>query len=163
MFTCLEQKKLNILNHYSIIKTMGHLFYILLLFVNLTLIAYLSNFFKIKSIQEWFNKFKLFTKKNPEKSDFRTEDEYNLFTLSSAIPIIEFIIIIFGLLTASWYVYLVVFLSSIIIKLLSKIFEYSFFSKLILAFTLFIRICVYFFLIINHFHLHLDILKLLHF
>lgn len=140
---------------------MGHLFYVYVLLTTIVLFSILSKFFNIKSIQEWYEKFEKVTGKKPEKSDFRTEDEYNLYNSVSIVIVLELLILVGGLLSASWYVYLLLFIISILIKAIIKPIQFSIVGKSVSFMTHVTRVFCYVFLIINHFHLHIDVYQLL--
>lgn len=138
---------------------MGHIYYATLLFISTLLIGFTSRFFKVKNMYEWYNKYKKVTGKVPQKTDFRNEEEYNLFISVSVITFLELIILIGGLLTSSWYVYLTLLFLSIVINISIKPIEFSIFGKIISFCNQLFRLLVYIFLVINHFHLHKDILQ----
>ena len=140
---------------------MGHLFYIYGLLTTLLLIAILSKFFLLKNVQEWFEKFEKVTGKKPLKSDFRNEEEYNIYTSIRIISVIELIFLIGGFLSASWYIFLSVFIVSILLTFILKPIKFSVFSKIALLLNHILRVGLYIILIINHFHLHLDLYKIL--
>lgn len=140
---------------------MGHLFYIYVLLTTILLFGLFSNFFKIKKVQEWYEKFEKITGKRPDKSDFRNEDEYNLYSSISIVSVLEILVLIGGLLTSSWYIYLFLFIFSILITRLLKSIQFSILGKSILFLNQLLRILCYSFLIINHFHLHIDVYQMI--
>jgi hypothetical protein len=136
---------------------MGHIFYIFLLFLTTILIGFISKYNKLKNIIEWYNKFTNVTGKSPKKSDFRNEDEYNFFSVQAVISSVEFFTLILGLLTGSWFIFLGLLLLTIFFNLLLKPIEFSSIERVVNFSVFLIRIVSYVFLIINHFHLHLDV------
>lgn len=140
---------------------MGHLFYIYVLLTTVLLFPIITKFFRLKTIQEWYTKFEKVTGKKPLKSDFRSEEEYNLYISISIVSLLELFIIIGGLLSSSWYIYLVLFLLSIILTICLRPIQFTMVSKTILFINQLFRISCYVFMIINHFHIHLDIYNLI--
>lgn len=140
---------------------MGHLFYIYVLLVSILVLGLISKFFEIKNIQEWYEKYQKVTSKSPTKEDFRSETEYNLFVSLSILSVLELILIMGGLLTNSWYIYISLFIFSKITTKLIDPFKFLILGKMISLFSQIIRFSFYIFLVINHFHLHLDIYKLI--
>lgn len=139
---------------------MGHLFYIYCLITTIFLIATLSKFFLIKNVQEWYEKFEKITGKKPLKSDFRSEEEYNTYTSISIISVLELILLVGGLLTSNWYVYITLFVFSILLTLILKPIKFSILARILFLTNSLVRVTFYIFLIINHFHLHLDLYKM---
>lgn len=140
---------------------MGHLFYIYGLITTLLLMAILSKFFLLKNVQEWYEKFEKVTGKKPLKSDFRNEEEYNIYISIQIISVIELLFLIGGFLSASWYIFLSLFILSILLTVILRPIKFFMLSKIIFLFNHLLRVGLYIFLIINHFHLHVDLYKLL--
>lgn len=139
---------------------LGNIFYILGIFTLILTFSNLVNFFKYIKIKNWTLSFKKVTGVNPDKKEFKTNEEYNIFSLFSFFSIIEFLWLILGIATASWYVFISIILLGVIIRFICRITKIGFLEyflgfpyNLAKAFTML-------FLIINHFHLHLDILKI---
>lgn len=137
---------------------MGHIFYFFgLLIVLLNLITF-SKFKKIFELREWMVKFKQITGRNPVANDYRKPDDKDVLAYWSVSIVLTSIWIFFGLLTKSWYVYLMLLIFNTLINLSIKSigefnrfsFALSFIKSLVVIFTLG-------FLTINHFHLHWDI------
>ena len=91
---------------------MGHLFYIYVLLVSILVLGLISKFFEIKNIQEWYEKYQKVTSKSPTKEDFRSETEYNLFVSLAILSVLALIVIMGGLLTNNWYIYISLFIFS---------------------------------------------------
>lgn len=137
---------------------MGHLFYFIGLIVLLLNIYTLSRYKRIFELREWMIKFKQITGRNPVSNDYRKSDDKEiLISWSSAVVVTSFWIF-FGLLAKSWYVFLALLIFNTSINLICKFFgEFSKFSFIITFIKSLIILFLIGFLIINHFHLHLDI------
>ena len=96
---------------------LGHIYYATGLLILISIIAHISRFKKIQSVSEWVEKFKSVTGKDPQKSDFRSKEELNLSIGISILSLLEFMWALGGLLTGSWYIFLSLFIYSIIIGL----------------------------------------------
>jgi hypothetical protein len=133
------------------------LFYFIGLFVFLISLTYLTNFSKISELRKWSNAFKKVTKTNPQKKDFKTDEDYNLFIGIGCLSIFEGIWVLIGLLTQNWILFL-------LLIILNYISVYSFKSDItrIFGFTSSItKSLIIFLLVINHFHLKIDITNII--
>lgn len=139
----------------------GHIYYAIGLLVILSSLTMIMKFKKMNSIREWFDKYKVITGNSPEKADFRSKEESDLYRGISTLGIFEFMWVIGGLLTSSWYVFLSLFIYALIVGLIIKPFKYTFFGSIISIHFLLLKIVVYLFLVINHFHLHYDIFNII--
>jgi hypothetical protein len=140
---------------------MGHVFYIYALFTSFLLLGIISKFFSIKNIEEWFDKYEKVTGKKANKEDFREEEEYNSLSAYRIINFLELFLLFGGLLTKSWYVYLAILICSLIINLSTKSIRYNILIKILSISFLVVKVSTYILLIINHFHIHFDILQYL--
>lgn len=140
---------------------LGHIYYAIGLFILIAIIAHISRFKKIQSISEWVEKFKDVTGKDPQKADYRSKEELNLFLGISILSFIEFMWALGGLLTGSWYIFLSLFIYSIIIRLIIKPIKFTLFGKIVVLHFIILKFLVYLYLIINHFHLHYDTLSII--
>ena len=140
---------------------LGHIFYFLGLFLFLGNIILISNFFKTFKAKEWAFKFKKVTSKDPNKKDFQNKD-YEYYSYYSAIGILNFFWMFFGILGNNWYIFLFIILINLIINFIcKKIGEFNITSKILqLVRNITISMTIGF-LVINHFHLHLNIWNLL--
>ena len=103
--------------------------------------------------------------KDPIEEDFKDSSDITLIQKYLIFVSIEMIWLLFGLMTNSWKLYLITLLSSFligqIIKRLGNLTIITFLTRFISIF----RFCITLFLIINHFHLHIDLIewiKLIH-
>jgi hypothetical protein len=135
------------------------IYYIIGIFILLSIISKLLIFNKLLSIVEWYEKFEKVTGNKPVKSDFDKESDYSLF-ISSFPLIAEGFWIIFGLITNNWFIFLFLMVYSKLSGMLFKKTKYSLFSKFVFMQNLLVKSSLYGFMIINNFHLKLDLLKL---
>jgi len=140
---------------------LGHIYYAFGLIVLLISISMIMKFKKLNLIKEWRVKFKIVTGKDPQDKDFRDEEEKSLYNGMSMLSLIESIWVIIGLLTGSWFIFLSLLVYSTIINLINKPLKFTIVGKAISLKLLCIKALVYLFLILNHFHLHYDVLKLI--
>ena len=132
---------------------LGNLYYIIGLFIMILSFSNLLNFLKFNKIRNWVMKFKKVTKNDVTIEDFKKESDYNLFTLYSSFIVIEFVWLLLGLTSNNWYLFLILISLNSIYK-----FNINIVSTTIgFIFSVFKFISILF-LIINHFHLHLNII-----
>lgn len=140
---------------------LGHIYYTLGLIAILSTLSMIMKLKKMNSIREWFDKYKQITGKTPEKKDFRSKEENDLYTGLSVLAAFDFIWALGGLLTGSWYVFLSLMVYALIIGIIIKPFKYTLIGTIISIHFLLFKFFVYLFLVINHFHLHYDILSII--
>lgn len=138
---------------------LGHLYYFFGLILFLINISVISKFKTIYKIKEWTIKYKKVTSKEPTKKEFNDKD-FQYFSSYASIDIINFLWLFFGLITKSWYVFSFMILLNLSINIVTKyIGEFTIIGR-VLEFTKTLFTCfIIGFLVINHFHLHLDIYK----
>lgn len=144
------------------IKNMiGDLYYLLGLIIsvfNLSLIPSLNSIFKT---EEWMISFQKVKGRYPTKSEFKEGhlSKLNLFiyyTISTSIWMI------LGLISKSWFVFLPLLLINFLkMRILEKIGIYKEVSKWIRILLISINTSVIFFLVLNHFHFHFQLLDLI--
>ena len=137
---------------------LGDIFYFLGLLVFIVSIAKTVTYYKAVTIKEWVKAFKNVSKKTPVKKDFKSNDDFSIYNLSTSGEIMEFLFFLSGLLTGSWIIFAMILSLQILIGQLNKlkIFEKTigFLFQTTKAFTIVL-------LIINHYHLHLDLITFL--
>ena len=143
---------------------MGHIFYTIGLFLFLLDFINLISFHKIWKINEWKTAYKKVNKKDPTKTDYKSIDDYNLASFSIVYTIFLFFWLMFGLITMSWKIYAIIFILGFCLQLTKKLLnlitknEYSKINMLISYPYLIFKSAVMIFLVINHFHLHINII-----
>jgi hypothetical protein len=135
---------------------LGHLYYTFGLLIIISLLSILVKFDKITVIREWYIKYKKVTGKVPLKKEFRNKEESDLYNTFSSVLLLEFIWTMGGLLTGSWYIFIFMFIYTLIMNLIKKPIEFTFLGKVIFFKLFLLKLIIYLYLIINHFHLHLD-------
>jgi hypothetical protein len=134
----------------------GHIYYAIGLLVTFSILSFILRFRKIYSIKEWIEKYEKVTGKKPIRKDYRSKEEYSASETSSILSSIEIVWIIGGFITNSWYVFGLLLVISFLLNLIIKPIKFTFLHKYISLSFLIFKFSVYLYLIINHFHLHLD-------
>jgi hypothetical protein len=140
---------------------LGHFFYFIGLLVFLIDLGLLTKFQKSSEIKEWVIKFNKVTKRNPVKSDFKGKD-YENYVSFSFILILNFIWLFLGLLTKSWMIFSLILLFNILTNSLTKLIgEFSALSVILQFCKMVVITFSIGLLVINHYHLHLDLWRLI--
>lgn len=140
---------------------LGDIYYFFTLILIIFNILFLANFFRYYKIVEWFQTFKKVTGRIPKKEDFK-KDDFELNSFLSSVILFNLTWIFFGILSKSWFIYLLLLGSTVTTLLfqsiISRIFgHFSMISKLIsLLFWIFLTLALSI-LTINHYHLHLEL------
>jgi|LakMenEpi03Aug12_release.lakeMendotaPanAssembly.Ray.scaffolds.fasta_scaffold54809_4 hypothetical protein len=135
---------------------LGHIYYAFGLIIVVSLLTILIKFNQISNIREWYSKFKKVTGKTPKEKDFRSKEESVLYSSFSSVLLFEFSWTILGLLTNSWYVFLLLFIITLIINLIKRPIEFTFIDKVLGFIIILLKLLIYLYLVINHYHLHFD-------
>lgn len=139
---------------------LANLFYFCGLFLFLFQFLLISKFHKFLYLKEFFEKFEKVTNRKPQKEDF-SEIDYQLYSFILLTNLFTAIWYFCGLIGSNWLVFLVYFISNPILTLITK----SSKSKLLFTFVEFNRLVIVTLLtallVINHFHLHLNLTKLI--
>jgi hypothetical protein len=134
----------------------GHIYYAIGLLVAFSILSIILRFRKIYSTKEWVEKYEKVTGKKPIRKDYRSREEYTSSETSGILSSIEIMWIIGGFITNSWYIFGLLLVISFLLNLIIKPIKFTFFHKYISLSFLILKFSVYLYLIINHFHLHLD-------
>lgn len=141
---------------------LGHIFYFFGLIVLLLNIYSISKYKRVFELREWLIKFKKVTGRNPVATDYRKSDDKEVLVAWSSCVVSTSFWTFFGLLTKSWYIFLALMIFNTLLNLLCRVFgEFSKTSYFLTFIKSIILLLITGFLIINHFHLHLDIWKIL--
>jgi hypothetical protein len=140
---------------------LGHIYYFFGLLLFLIDLGLLMRFNKVQKIKNWIESFYKVTQKKPKKEDMNSED-YKIVNAYETLVITNFLWIFFGLITKSWKLYVIVLVLNFFVNfILMNVKRYQFLNYIFeLIRFLLILICVGF-AVINHFHLHIDIINLL--
>ena len=140
---------------------MGHIFYLIGLIVFLINVNFLSNFFKYYKLKGWVLAFQKVTGKYPTTKEFKTSDIESLNKFDGVLPLTYFLFII-GILTSSWKIFLSLLIFNTIINFICKrLGLVNKVSQILQFITTSVNSIFILILIINHFHLHLDIFDIL--
>lgn len=132
----------------------GNIYYLIGVLVLLSLLSVILKFRKIYSVNEWKEKYEKITGKKPLKREYRSKKEYSLHESSGILGLFELLWIIAGLFTGNWYLFAIVLTISYLFNLILKPFKFSITHKLTSFTFLLCRLCLYLYLIVNHFYLH---------
>lgn len=134
----------------------GNIYYLIGVLVLLSLLSVILKFRKLYSIKEWKEKYEKITGNKPTKKEFRNKKEYSLHESAGILGLFELLWIICGFFTGNWYLFAVVLVVSYSLNLILKPFKFSLLHKLTSFTFLLGRLCLYLYLIVNHFYLHQD-------
>jgi hypothetical protein len=136
---------------------LSDIYYFFGIFILLSVISQLLKYNEIFSLSEWYEKFEKVTGKKATKADFRKESEWNLFISKNILLVIEGFWIIFGLITNNWFIFILLIFYGKLISLFFGRIKYSIVGKYIYFQYFLLKSILYGFMIINHFHLKLDL------
>ena len=135
----------------------GHIYYFFGLIIFLLDLGLLMKFSKIHKTKNWVESFLKVTKRNPNKQDMGGNDLREIMSFNQILSI-NFLWIFFGLITNSWKFFLSLLVINFILNFVilnTKKFKNINFGIEFIKFLL-ITISTGF-IVINHFHLHIDI------
>jgi hypothetical protein len=135
---------------------LGSIFYATGLLILVVLTSQILKFRKTQTTKEWFIKYKKFTGNTPKEENFRSNDEWKLYQSSQILFAVEHFWIILGFLSSNWFIFLTLLIYTSFIRWSIKSFQHTIVGKFLELHSMIIRLLTIFFLIINHFHLHLD-------
>ena len=135
---------------------LAHIFYSIGVLFIIRAISSIHRFQQYYSIKEWKSIYSVVIGRNPKDSEFRSKEESDLYNTFSSVLLLEFIWAMGGLLTGSWYIFIFMFIYTLVMNLIKKPIEFTFLGKAIFFKLFLIKLIIYLYLIINHFHLHLD-------
>jgi hypothetical protein len=140
---------------------LGNIFYFIGLFILICSFSNLINFFKFSKIRHWILTYQKVTGKEINKKDFKNNEEYNIFTIFSIFIIVEFFWFTVGLVSSSWYIFLFLITVGLLVRLISRVVNFNIVSNIFGFLFQLIKFSSILFLILNHFHFHIDLMKLL--
>lgn len=139
---------------------MSSIFYFIGIFILMYIISQLVNFNKNFHLIEWLDKFEKITKRKPLDKDFRNESDLDLFKFRNTMLPIEGFWIILGFITSNWFIFILMIIYGKIIEFIFNKIKYSIISKYFYLHFFILKSILYGFMIINHFHLKLDLYKI---
>jgi len=126
---------------------------LLIVIINLVKLKKYSNWV---DTNDWVIKFNKVTGKQPKKTDFKSEDEYNLLLGLSFLMFVEFLWLLLGVTTQNW----IIFSSLILISLaLNQVFKVNMpkIQKVVGSLFIIIKIIFVIIMVLNHFHFQKDL------
>jgi hypothetical protein len=139
---------------------LGHIFYFIGLFIMFISFFNLLNIFKYLKVKNWSETFKKVTSKYPNIGEFRNKEDYSIYVSYPLFSNLQFIWFLFGLISNSWYIFLIILVTNILILKLNNLLKISFIEKLTLFTFNFIKFIIILLLVMNHFHFHYNWLSL---
>ena len=137
----------------------GNLFYFIGLLILIMSSSNLINFLKFFEIRKWALTFKKVTGNDVNRKDFKSNEDYNIFTIYSTFVLFESIWFLLGLITSSWYIFLGLTTLSVLVRVINFI-KINFILKIVGFLFQTIKFLIILALILNHFHFHLDWIQL---
>jgi hypothetical protein len=139
----------------------GNIYYFFGLILFLIDLGLLMNFFKIQKTRNWLDSFFKVTKRKPNENEIKI-DEYQRVNSFQQTFAFNFLWIFFGLISKNWKFFLVILFLNFFLNIISKA---TVSQKKIYSTVEFVKFFIVTFSIgfsvINHFHLHLDVVKIL--
>ena len=140
---------------------MGDIFYIFGLLVLILNFSILINYNKIFNTRIWISKFTEISGGVPKISDFRSKDEYDVYTSSNIISIIDFFWFLIGLISNSWIIFIGFLVFQFIFKSFANLIKFEIIRKNMEILLQFSKILIILSLILNHFHFHINWLDII--
>lgn len=138
----------------------GDAYYIIGLTVLIMSFSNLINYYEFFENRLWIQSFRKISGSYPLSKDFRSKEKYTIYSIFNTFTTLEFCWLVLGLITKSWLIFLILISFHFIIR---KLFNTNFIlmSKYLGLLFHIIKPISIFFLIINHFHLHINLINLL--
>jgi hypothetical protein len=138
---------------------LSNIFYFIGLFVLLSNLLLITRFLDYLFLKEFYNKFQKVTGKKPEKKDL-TQSNYdflNFLIVNTFFTVVWFFI---GLLSNNWLIFLLYFIYNPIIEVVYRS-NIKFISNSVEFIRVLLDVSIVGLLVINHFHLHLNLTSLI--
>jgi hypothetical protein len=138
---------------------LSNIFYFIGLFVLLSNLLLITRFLDYLFLKEFYNKFQKVTGKKPEKKDL-TQSNYdflNFLIVNTFFTVVWFFI---GLLSNNWLIFLLYFIYNPIIEVVYRS-NIKFISNAVEFIRVLLDVSIVGLLVINHFHLHLNLTSLI--
>jgi hypothetical protein len=143
----------------------GDIYYFFMLILIIFNILFIFNISRFYSISEWLYSYKKVTGNFPTKEKFK-KDEFELMSFLNLVLIYNFFMILFGVISKSWKIYLIILsillINTLVMKSLDLLIgRFSLIKKIIhIIFMIFLTTTLSI-LTINHYHLHLELFDIL--
>jgi hypothetical protein len=138
----------------------GNIFYFLGLLIFLVDLSLLLKYSKIQKTRNWVDAFFKVTKRRPNKQDMNLDDFRELNSYNSILTV-NFLWVFFGLITNSWKFFLLLLFTNLFLNIiLNKTIGLKSLNYLVGFFKISVLTGSIGLLVINHFHLHLDLFQI---
>jgi hypothetical protein len=135
---------------------LGHLFYFFGLFILMSIIHQVVTYRKFVNVSDFIKTFKKVTGKPPGKTDYKDKGDFSFMSGYVCMMLLEFFWYFIGILSGNWTVFLGILSVNILYNKLSRVLP-NFLKLIFGVIVLTFKASLVLFLVINHFHLHLDI------
>lgn len=133
------------------------IYYFFGIFILLSFSSQLINFNRFFRVVDWYQKFLKVTGKKAIKDDFSNQDDWYVFTTYGLFTVLDGIWMILGLVTNNWFIFIgLVVISKTISFIVNKL-KLNFIKKYIYLLFLVTKTSLYSIMIVNHFHIGLDL------
>lgn len=139
------------------ILILSHIYYLIGILILVITFRNIVLFNKHEKLSEWYTKFKKVTGHYPKLQDYEEKNDYELLLKKDILRFFEFLWILLGILTNNWIIFLFLIICNLIINILYKKLNYNILSKILILKYLLVKLVIYLFLIINHFHIHFNL------
>jgi hypothetical protein len=139
---------------------LSDIYYFIGIFILLSIISQVLKFKTLFSVIEWYDKFDKVTGSKAKKEDFRNESDWVIFLSRNMLLIIEGFWVIFGFITNNWFIFLSLVIYGKILSFLFGNIKYTLIGKYIYLKYYILKVILYGFMIINNFHIGLDLWKI---
>lgn len=139
---------------------LANLFYFTGLFIFLFQLLLTYNFPRFLFLKEFVLKFQKVTNKKPENDDFPGRD-FEFYNFVVATNILTSFWFFLGLIGANWIIFVFYFIYSPILNIFSGMSQNRFLSAIFSFVKMLLTLLVVGLLVFNHFHLHINLTKLI--
>jgi hypothetical protein len=140
---------------------LGDLYYFFMLTLIIFNVLFIVNINRFYKISEWVYSYKKIKGDFPEKEKFK-KDEFELLSFLNLVLVYNFFMILLGIISKSWKIYLllmsIMIINFFLMKAIESIFgKFSITNKIIHTIFMIFMTASLSFLTINHYHLHLEL------
>lgn len=138
----------------------GHLYYIIGLIILMMSFSNIIHYYRFINTILWIQSFVKISGSIPTSKDFRSEIDYSVYLTFNNFTAIGFYWTLLGLITNSWMIFLYMIILHFVLKFILDSTFIAISKHFGFLFNI-VKSALIFLLIINHFHLHMDLLELL--
>lgn len=136
---------------------LSDIYYFFGIFILLSFASQLINFNRFFRVIDWYGKFLKVTGKNAIKDDFPNQEDWNIFITYGLFTVLDGIWMILGLITNNWFIFIGLVVISKTISFITIKLKLNFLKKYIYLLFLGSKTSLYTLMIVNHFHIGLDL------